>query len=317
MLAHTDIKGADGHTLRLWKRESDEASEAVVLVHGATYGVRAMFAPSNGDREYWFDAVSEHGRVAFGVDVRGYGDSDRSPELDEPADDNRPVVRATEAARDVAVALEHVRSTFETVHLVGISWGTIISGVLLSRKSPPVDSLTLYAPIYELPDAVGERFDPGDPPAAYREVTKTEARERWNQQIPANVDPVEWRGGTGDSDPLFDALWEAAYGSGQAVSNATEPTIRIPNGTLLDLQAAVNGNPVYDPTNIDVPTMVIRGSCDPTSVRRDALDVFDAVSAEHSEYHEIDGGTHFLHLEPKRRVLYESVNAFHDRVAPQ
>jgi alpha-beta hydrolase superfamily lysophospholipase len=109
-------------------------------------------------------------------------------------------------------------------------------------------------------------------------------------------------------------MWRAAHESGQGIAGRDDPTIRIPNGTLLDLQAAARGNPVYDPTDIDVPTLVARGSHDPTSVRADALAVFDAVSSDHVEYVEIDGGTHFLHLEPKRHTLYESVNGFHGRI---
>lgn len=311
MLTTTSIEGPDGRTVRLWE-DADEEREAIVLVHGSTFGFRAGFAPGEG--RFWADAIAGAGRAVVGVEIHGYGDGEWPPAMDAPPEENPPVARATEAAADVKVALEHARSRADTVHLVGISWGTVVCGALFAGGSPPVDSLTLYAPLYELPGSDPDDFDPGDPPAAYREVTRAGLKSRWDGQVPAGNDPVAWRGGEGDDDPLFEAVWGAAHDTRQRVEGADEPTIRVPNGSLLDMQAAARGEPVYDPADIDVPTLVVRGSQDATSAREDALDVYDGLGTDRAEYLEIEGATHFLLVEPRRHALYEAANGFYDRV---
>jgi len=101
-LAHTDLLSADGTRIRRWERVPPDASEAVMFVHGATYGARSVFDP---DGFSWLQRIAANGRAAFGVDVRGYGESERPPALDEPATENSPVVRARTAAHDVATAI--------------------------------------------------------------------------------------------------------------------------------------------------------------------------------------------------------------------
>ena len=61
-----------------------------------------------------------------------------------------------------------------------------------------------------------------------------------------------------------------------------------------------------------MPTLVVRGSLDITSTRADALSLFDAldVPGEGTEYIEIAGGTHFVHLERRRHALYDAVDRF-------
>lgn len=313
MLTGRNIEAPDGLSRRLCEHPVEGASAAVVLVHGSTFGFRAGFAPG-GDRRFWADAIADAGRTVVGIDLQGYGDSERPPAMEAPPEANPPVARAAAVASDVGLAVEHARSRAETVHLVGISWGTVVCGALFDGGAPPVDSLTLYAPLYELPAADPAAFDPGDPPAAYREVTRAGLRARWNEQVPAGVDPVAWRGGEGDDDPLFEAVWEAASDTRQRVEGADEPTIRVPNGSLLDMRAAARGEPVYDPADVDVPTLVVRGSQDATSAREDALAAYDAVGADHAEYLEIDAATHFLLVEPRRHALYGAANGFYDRV---
>ena len=164
--------------------------------------------------------------------------------------------------------------------------------------------MTLYAPVYQPdPERVSD-FDPGDPPAARRTVTRTEARERWDAHLP---EPARYR-----DDAAFDAFWTALH-DGQDVP-ADEPTIEAPNGTLVDLTTAAEGDLAYDAGEITAPALVVRGSLDQTATRADALGLFDALGSEDRAYAEVAGGSHFLGLERRRGALFGRVAAFHDRV---
>ena len=293
-LTSTDVAARDGATIRRWACGDRDATDAVFFVHGATYGGRAAFAPEGVS---WLDAVADAGWAAYTLDARGYGDSERPLEMDMTAAANDPVVRATQAARDAADTLEAVRERHDRVHLVGYSWGTIIAGVLLTEEGADVDSLTQYAPVYHPPETHRERYDFS---GAYRIVERAEARERWAAQLPDGDVP----------DGAFDAFWTALAESGQAES---PNRIRAPNGTLADIAASVD-DPRYDPGEIDVPTLVVRGSLDTASVRADALGLYDALGAERREYVELAGGTHFLQFEAGRERLYETVRGFQSSV---
>ena len=295
-LGALDVESADNTRVRLWRRVPEEAREAVLFVHGATYGGRAAFAPEGYS---WLDDVAASGRGAYTLDVRGYGDAERPPELDAPPGEGDPVVRAETAAQDAKAALAAVQEAFETVHLVGYSWGSMTAGILLDDLAAEVASLVQHAPVYS-PAADREAdFSPGEPPAAYRTVTGADTRERWASQHPEAV-PGE----------AFDAFWETLLDSGQHVG---EGRVVAPNGTLVDLTAAID-EPLYDPDAIEVPTLVVRGSLDTASRRPDALALYDAIGADDRTYTEVAGGTHFMQFESVRGRLVGTVRAFHDRV---
>jgi len=291
-----DVESADGTRVCVWRRAPAEATEAVLFVHGATYGGRAAFGPEGYS---WLDDAAAAGRAAYALDVRGYGDSERPAELEAPAEDGSPVVRAETAARDAAAALEAVRESFDRVHLVGYSWGSMTAGILLEDLSADVTSLVQYAPVYS-PAADREAdFSPGDPPAAYRSVTEADTRERWASQCPDAV-PEE----------AFDAFWETLLDSGQ---HAGDGLVAAPNGTLVDLTAAVD-DPLYDAGTIEVPTLVVRGSLDTASRRPDAFALYDALGADDRTYTELAGGTHFMQFEAARDRLVGVVDDFHTRL---
>ena len=291
----TELTAPDGTKICCWERVPTEATEAVIFVHGATYGGHSAFDP---DGFSWLDAVAATGRAAYAPDIRGYGDSERPDELDMPAGRNPPVVRASTAAQDVATVLAEVDDSYGTVHLVGYSWGTMISGVMLTELNVEVASLVQYAPVYSPVEERRDRFGLEANPKAFRRVTKADARERWAEQRPENAAPQD----------AFAAFWDALVSSGQRTGDGE---IIAPNGTLVDLDAAID-TPVYDAAAIDVPTLVVRGSLDTASTRTDALTLYDAVGGANKTYTEIAGGTHFLQFESDRDQLYETVESFHD-----
>lgn len=305
-----DVEARDGTRLRLWEASAPSPDRAVLFVHGATYASRAIFAPRGAPGSTWLGSVPDAGAAGFALDIRGYGDSERPAAMEGPPDAAEPPVRADAAAADLRDAVDAVGARVDCdVHLVATSWGTIVAGRLLDGDDPPdLASLTLHAPVYRPDPALVEGFDLGEPPRAYRTVAREEARRRWDDQLPGES-PSRHRGGDGDSDPTFDAFWRTLADSGQETDDGT---IVAPNGTLLDLRDAAAGEPGYDPAAIDVPTLVVRGSLDPTSTRPDACALYDALSVpgDETEYAEIGGGTHFVHLERRRDALFDVVDRF-------
>jgi pimeloyl-ACP methyl ester carboxylesterase len=300
----------DGTRIRLWARVPDGAETAVLLVHGATYPGRVVFdldVPGADATYSWLADVAARGRAAVAVDLRGYGDSDRPPAMDAPADENPPPARADVVVEDVRTALDHLRSRYDRTHLVGYSWGSLVCGRLLAAPhAPAVASLTQFAPVFRMDPTVVARFDPGDPAPAYRTATRETVAARWNDQVPDDADPATWRGGPDDA--VFDAFWTQFTATGQGSADG----IRAPNGTLLDLRETVDAAP-YDPAAIAPPTLVVRGSEDPTATRADALGLYDALDGDR-EYAEVGGGTHFLPVEARRGALFDVVAGFHARV---
>lgn len=308
-----DIYADDGTRIRLWERSQAESDEAVLFVHGATYGGRGVFDVDAPDIETsWLRTVAEDGPAAFAIDIRGYGDSERPLELEGPSEAHPSVVRAPIAADDVTAALEFIVDRVNHVHLVGYSWGTIVCGILFRREiDVEIRSLTQFAPIYDPPSEFQSKFDPGTPPSAYRTTTKAQIEQRWKDQLLNS--PDSYRGGSRDSDVL-DAFWSMLHNSGQRVEGEPTDTILAPNGALSDISDAATGGPLYAGADIVPPTLVIRGSLDTISIRMDALNLYDALpEGRFSEYVEIAGGTHFLQLENRRDALYDTVARFQRR----
>jgi pimeloyl-ACP methyl ester carboxylesterase len=135
---------------------------------------------------------------------------------------------------------------------------------------------------------------------AYRTVTREQADSRWADQIP--VETTEWR------HPDVFTRW---YNEMLSMEPASDPeVIKAPNGVLVDLWEIFNARPIYDADEITVPTLVIRGDDDPTSVDADAQGLFHALGSETARYINIANGTHFVNLEKHAPQLYAETLLF-------
>ena len=293
----------DGTRLRVWELAPSDPDEAVLFVHGAITCSRALFAPPvSDDTSYsWLHAAVGKGRAAFAVDIRGYGDSERPPELDDPPEANDPPVRAEDAAADVRAAFDFVAARYETVHLVGVSWGTMTGGTFLAEADSNVASATLCAPVFRPP----YEFEPAmsafgvDPDLdAYIEQTYEEVLERQ---------------ASGETTPVFEAIWETMVESGQGVEGRNAYIAQA--GALADVRDACADESIYDPGDISVPTLVIRGTDDAISQREDALALYDELGSAHdcTEYAEIAGSGHYVMHGARRQALFDAVASFQDR----
>ncbi|MEM9211738.1 MAG: alpha/beta fold hydrolase, partial [Pseudomonadota bacterium] len=201
----------------------------------------------------------------------------------------------------------------KTVHLVGGSWGSITTALYVSTGGADrVSRLVLYAPIFaavndawvellrdaEIPGLFGRHW------AACRIVDEASVRARWDAEIPdGQID--QWR-----DEAAFQALVQSTLADDPESQNHHSRSFRAPNGTFVDLWEAFNARPLYDPSNITCPTLLIRGSADPTSTRRDALALFEALGATEKTYVEIANGAHFVSAERRAPQVFAAVNAF-------
>jgi pimeloyl-ACP methyl ester carboxylesterase len=287
----------------------DEVSEAVLFVHGATYP-GSTFDIDLPDGKSWMDHTAEAGYASYYMDQRGYGRSTRPDVLQQPADQNEPFARAETVIYDIADVVDFIkeRTGLETINLVGWSWGTVTTGMYTAQNGEEVDRLVLFAPVYSYDNEnwTSNLADPENPEqladvGAYRTVTREQADERWTAQIPAES-PEAWR------DPEVFDTWYSEMLAMEPEENAE--FIKAPNGVLVDLWEIFNSRPVYDASQITVPTLVIRGDDDPTSTDADSRGLYDALASETKRYVVVGDGTHFVNLEKNAPQLYAETLLF-------
>src|SRR6202046_1569474 len=66
------------------QNSTDTPRRAVLHVHGATFP-SALSIAHRFDGRSWRDALNDAGFDVWGLDFYGFGDSDRYPEMDQPA----------------------------------------------------------------------------------------------------------------------------------------------------------------------------------------------------------------------------------------
>jgi len=303
-IASTDEPGLMLHI----RAHADSPSRAPVLfVHGATYASRLYDIPHPGAS--WMKATAEAGFAAYGLDIRGYGKS-RSTAMETTT---APYARASDAIRDIddAVAWISARHGVASVRLIGGSWGSITTALFAATVGAGrVEKLVLYAPIFaEVNEGWrGVLADPTDTTqfnpsfGATRLITEPATRERWDAEIP---DGADWR-----DEGVFQALVLSSFADDPKSMAQTPPAFRAPNGTFVDLWEVFNARPLYDPTKVLCPTLLIRGGADPTSTRSDALCLFDRLGATEKEYVEIAHGAHFVSAERRAPRIFSTTSWF-------
>lgn len=280
----------------------------VLFVHGATFSGRIFDIP-HPDLN-WLQAAADTGFAAYALDIRGYGLS--KPDA-FPAD--RPYATGDEAVADIADAVDWIsaRHGGGLVALVGWSWGSITSRRFLSGLGRGlVSALVLYAPIHAEVNSgwIDLLADPADRTrlrglGPVRLVDMPDTRARWDAQVPPGA---SWR-----TEAALEAIVGASIADdrdGYGDENGDSTTFRVPNGTFLDLWDCFNGREIHDPFTVTCPTLLVRGSADPTSTRTDALALFDRLGAGQKQYLEIAEGTHFLNAERNAPALFSAVHAF-------
>jgi alpha-beta hydrolase superfamily lysophospholipase len=151
-LERKDLFAREADGIRIHVREVRAASgkcEPIVLVHGARVpGVASFDLPVAGGSLAADFAV--HGLCVYVVDIRGYGDSTRPPEMREPVEKHPPLVRTVEATRDIdaAVDLARERSGATRVSLFGWATGGQWAGFYATLHPEKLSRLILLNSLY-------------------------------------------------------------------------------------------------------------------------------------------------------------------------
>ena len=279
----------------------------VLFVHGATYPSETTFdLKLNGVS--WMDYIAQHGYDVYLVDVRGFGKSTRPPQMDQPAEDNAPIVRTDTAVKDVGVTVDFIlkRRGASKLNLMGWSWGTSIMGWYTTQHNDKVNRLVLYAPLWisTSPPLVSPDVTLG----AYRTVTREAARTRWLRDVPedskADLIPATW----------FDAWADATFATDPVGARQTPPVLRAPNGAVLDGREFWSaGKMLYDPAGIRVPTLLVHAEWDADLPSYMLYEYFARLTnAPYKRYVQIGEGTHSIIMEKNRMQLFQAVQQFLD-----
>lgn len=294
------------------------ADRVLVYVHGATYPAGTAFdlpiggSNRKGGGESMMDMLAARGWDVWMLDVRGYSRSTRPPEMDQPAADNKPLVNTATAAKDVGSVVDFVmkRRHVAKVSLMGWSWGTSIMGLYTTTHNANVARLMLYAPQW-LSDA---RVPPDAPPlGAYRTVTRDAARDRWLMGVPddkkAALIPPGW----------FDAWADATFATDPVGAKQNPPVLRAPNGVAQDSRDYwMAGKPLYQPSDIAVPTLLIHAEWDADLPTYQTAAYFaELKNTPYKRWVQLGEGTHTVILEKNRMQFIHEVEQFLEEPRPQ
>lgn len=289
------------------KREFS-ADKTLIYVHGATYPAETAFdLPLDGMS--WMDYLARQGYDVYLLDVRGYGQSTRPPQMDQPASQNPPFAGTEEAMRDVDAVVEFVkkRRGIAKTNLIGWSWGTAIMQWYTSLNSHKVEKLVLFAPVWIRQTASLVQTGPGPTPA-YRSVNMAQAKARWLTGVPedkkADLIPAGW----------FEAWAQATIASDPVGAAQNPPVLRAPNGVVAD-GARYWGKGVipWKPEDIKVPVLLIKAEWDQDTPAYMAQNLFPKLTgAPYKRYVELGEGTHTIIMEKNRMNLFREVQLFLD-----
>jgi pimeloyl-ACP methyl ester carboxylesterase len=281
----------------------------VLLVHGARVpGVASFDLPVPGGS--LAADLAQHGFCAYVMEVRGYGQSTRPPEMEERPQNHPPLVRSVEAVRDIDAAVELIRKRTgaRRVALFGWATGGQWAGHYATLHSEKLSHLILLNALYgaDAPHPLmghgSDMEDPAHPgmlnPAvgAYRCNDAASLLGAWNRSIPIE-DKSAWR-----DSAVADAYVQAALASDPETGKRQPPCFRSPNGALEDSFYLATGRQLWDASFIEVPTLVLASERDFWSRPADREKLaHDLAHAPAVRVVVIPGATHFVHLDRPQR----------------
>jgi alpha-beta hydrolase superfamily lysophospholipase len=295
--------------LQLQRAATDVDLGDVIYVHGSTFGADlSVFFKLDGHS--WADELCESGLNVWGFDFAGYGDSDRYAQ-----NDTIPVG----ALEQVLPQLHHVvtavreRNGGKPVHLLAHSWGATVAAAYVAQQSndsaQPIESLVLFAPVVARAVSAPTGYVPAAAGAAsHYPLTAWAQYRRFIEDVPRGAPQVF-------AEADFQTWSHAFLATDAGSSQRMPPAVLTPAGPQQDVRALWSGQPLFDPSAITLPVLLVRGAWDSVCAETDARNLLSALGSQHKEHITIPAATHLMHLESGRGLLYNAVNAFLSRSA--
>lgn len=274
----------------------------VLILHGST-------VPVSGNADYSFNgrslvtALAHSGLDVWALDFYGFGESDRYPEMTQPADKNPPLGTAEECANQVDSVVAYLKRErgVDRIMLIGDSGGSLVAGVFATRRPRLVSRLVLFAPVTPFTSAPSSQTVL----PAYALVTPLEI---W-------VQLTTWSEAAGKPDVLDSTAyraWADTYLHSDSTSGTrTPPSVKIPNGRQADLVAISRGRFTYDPSMIQAPTLIVMGEWDEVATFPGAEWLLKSLRrAPQRRLVVIGHGSHTIQLETERTQLYRVMSDF-------
>jgi pimeloyl-ACP methyl ester carboxylesterase len=281
-----------------------EPRGCVLFVHGATVGSVLFDLPKPGLSI--LDVCASEGLAAYAVDLRGYGHSPRSPEMDASPEACSLQCTGTDAIEDISEAVQFIVERHQRVklRLAGGSWGSLTSARFAIAYPNLVEQLILIAPLYGTRNEgwLQTLADPSNPKlinpqlGGYRFVTAIDLLARWDPEI-----------APGDRSKRRDPRVFAAMVQAEIDADPRSPRVdafRVPNGTLHELFEVFSGRPIYNPSAISCPTVLIRGECDLTSTAADVDKLQSKLSTAPVATVTLSDAGHFMQAERGAPLLH-------------
>jgi pimeloyl-ACP methyl ester carboxylesterase len=281
------------------------AGKVVLLLPGAA-------VPVSGNPDYPFTpgrslmtALAETGLDVWALDYYGYGESDRYPQMQQPAD-TAVLGRADDCARQVeaAVAFLQQKRGVARIMLIGDSAGTMVAGVFAAQHPDMVSRLILFGPVTPFTSGPAS----GQALPSYALMTPRDLWDQftsWSEEAgaPRVLDAGAYEG------------WAREYLRSDPTSGTrTPPSVRIPNGFQHDTAEIAAGRFVYDPGLIKAPTLLVMGESDQIATFQGAQWLLRALhQAASRELLVIGHGSHTIQFESERTQLYRAMGEFLNR----
>jgi len=280
------------------------ACRPILLVHGARVpGIASFDLPVPGGS--LAGDLADKGFCVYVMDVRGYGQSTRPSEMEQPSQNHPPLVRSLEAVHDIDAAVDLIRkrTAASRVFLFGWATGGQWAGYYATLHSGKLSHLILLNALYgaDAPHPLmGHGSDMEDPaypgrlhPAigAYRCNSAESLLGGWDRSIPAQ-DKATWR------DPaVAEAYVRGALASDPETNSHHPPCFRSPNGALEDSFYLATGRQLWDASFIYVPTLVLASERDFWSRPADREKIRQDLVHASIRVVVIPNATHFVHLD--------------------
>ena len=267
------------------KSPQKKSKGAIVFMHGAGSGSSAIWDIRFRDYSImrYFACA---GFDTYAVDVRGFGGASMPKALTEDTDKNPPVVRAADVQSDLQTAIDFARkkSQQEQVDLVAWSWGCVVSGLFTTQNPNKIRRLVLFAPVYDRKNPKRHKTK-----KAWRTLNQDKVLDYFDEER------EEW------------SVWLEHINTMFRFNKSK--TLKLPNGPYRDIYGP--DAPIWDATQIKVPTLIIRGDKDRASQAEAVQRLYDALeNAPQRQLITVSGANHFLPRERKHHQFKALIHSF-------